>query len=198
MSQSKKDQVFHAKNGSKNEQYVAIAISKALRKEYGKLGSAIKRISRRIGANPRAIRNWYEARNAPSSSHLLLLAQASPAVFEALLELLGRSDLLEYERRDSSSQDISENSPNILTLHGEENFTINLKIRSSIRQKLNQRQLWFLSLVQQEQNIRAAQIASTWKVSLRTARADISYLIKKKLVVFRGSKARGRYKIVAQ
>lgn len=195
MSFSKNDQVFQSGDGASNEAYIALAIANALRKDYGELGSAVKRIGRRIGANPRAIRNWYEARNAPNSMHLLLLAQASPEVFQAILILLGRSDILELMETDKLAAEKVANLP-ILETHGEEYFTINVKINAALRCQLNHRQLWFLGLLQDGQNIRAAQIASIWGVTLRTARADIAPLIEQKLVRFRGTKKGGKYKVL--
>lgn len=195
MSVPKKDQVFPRESAATNEQFVAALIAKALREDYGELGSAVKRIGRRIGANPRAIRNWYEGRNAPNSVHLLLLAQSSPRVFAALLELIGRTDLLEVGQDgeilplDKVELGLAEE------IYGEENFTINISICPKLRCELNHRQLWFYGLLQQGQVIKAADIAEAWKVSLRTARTDIAFLVKRKVVRFSGGNRWGHYEI---
>ena len=196
MSVSKKDQVFPSGSATSNEQFVATLIAKALREDYGALGSAVKRIGRRIGANPRAIRNWYEGRNAPNSVHLLLLAQSSPRVFAALLELIGRSDLLEANGDGKTVPRKSTETGAADKIYGEENFTINLSINSKLRCKLNHRQLWFFGLLQQGENIKAGDIAEAWEVSLRTARSDIAFLVQHKAVKFSGANRRGHYQIV--
>lgn len=155
----------------------------------------MKRIGRRIGANPRAIRNWYEGRNAPNSVHLLLLAQSSPRVFAALLELIGRTDLLE------GSQDgkiISVDKPKMGAeekIYSAENCTIKISICAKLRCQLNHRQLWFYGLLQQGENIKAVDITAAWNVSLRTARTDIAFLIERKAVRFLGSNKKGHYQI---
>ena len=196
MSYRKNDQLFQSGDGPSNEAYIALAIANAPRKDYGELGSAVKRIGRRIGAHPRAIRNWYEARNAPNSMHLLLLAQASPEVFQALLVLLGRSDILEVLQSEKLAAEKIANLPAISETHGEDYFTINVKISAALRCQLNHRQLWFLGLLQEGHNIRAAHISTCWGVTLRTARADIAQMIEQRLVRFRGNKKEGKYKVL--
>jgi hypothetical protein len=47
---------------------------------------------------------------------------------------------------------------------------------------LNQRQLWFLGLVQQGYQVKAADIASFWGVSSRTAKYDMADLVRLRLV----------------
>lgn len=196
MSGSKKDQVFPSGSATSNERIVAALIATALREEYGALGSAVKRIGRRIGAHPRAIRNWYEGRNAPNSVHLLLLAQSSPRVFAALLELMGRSDLLDAESHDGimpSNAQKKDQEPAPTKFYSAESFTINLRIPTEIRCQLNQRQLWFLSSLLQGKNLKATHIVVTWGISMRSARTDIALLLEMKLVAFTGCKKTGKY-----
>lgn len=193
MSGSKKDQVFPADSATSNEQIVAAIIAKALREDYGALGSAVKRIGRRIGANPRAIRNWYEGRNAPNSVHLLLLAQSSPRVFAAILELTGRTDLLEAGGNGKTAPGQSTETSGNAKKYGEETFTINLSICPKLRLALNHRQLWFYGQLQHGQKISAHDIAAAWNVSLRTARSDIAFLVKENAVRFAGANKRGQY-----
>ena len=196
MSVSKKDQVFPSGSATSNERFVTALIAKALRDDYGALGSAVKRIGRRIGANPRAIRNWYEGRNAPNSVHILLLAQSSPRVFEALLELIGRTDLLGSHSEGKIIPNGRAGMSGFVKNYGEENFTINLSITCELRCLLNHRQLWFLSLLQEGENVKATDISSSWEVSLRTARTDISHLLKHKAVRYEGAKRRGKYEVI--
>lgn len=196
MSYYKKDQVFPMADMVKNEQRIAITIARALRDEYGGLSSAVKRIGRRTGVHPRAIRNWYEGRNAPNSNHIILLAQSSPNVLKAVLELIGRSDLWQLHLASYQQQVIEfpdTKMPEDDSLTGANSFTIQLELPSEIIATLNKRQLWFLAHVQQNKRVKAAHIAASWRVSARTAKNDIAILVKKKLVKFRGTNRKGWY-----
>ena len=68
----------------------ASAIAAALREEFGQTGSAVKTVAGITGANERAVRNWFEAKNGPTGVHLLDLMQHSDRVLEAMLLLSGR------------------------------------------------------------------------------------------------------------
>uniref|UniRef100_A0A2A4YZV1 HTH cro/C1-type domain-containing protein n=1 Tax=OCS116 cluster bacterium TaxID=2030921 RepID=A0A2A4YZV1_9PROT len=68
MSYSKMDPVFQ---GEKQEK-IAKIIAQILREEYGEVGGAVKRIARKIDANPRTVKNWYEGRRAPSLGNYYL------------------------------------------------------------------------------------------------------------------------------
>ena len=100
MSYSKNDQLFPGEAPALAAQKIAQSISDALHCDYGEFTSAVKRIGRITGVHPRAIRNWYEGRNAPNSVHLLMLARSSPNVLQMLLELVGRGDMAEAIKRE--------------------------------------------------------------------------------------------------
>ena len=53
---------------------------------------------------------------------------------------------------------------------------------------LSQRQLWFLVKLLDEEKPNAKTIAHHWQVSRRTAKRDIAYLAKHKIIRFRGHK----------
>ncbi len=76
----------------------ALAISAALRREFGDSRSAIKTIVRATSANERAVKNWYDGRNAPSAEFLVVLCRHSDCVLETVLALSGRDDLLKAKR----------------------------------------------------------------------------------------------------
>ncbi len=77
-----------------NAEY-GMAIAAALRDAFGDSRSAIKVVARVTGANERAVRNWFEAKNGPSGCHLISLLQHSDPVLIAVLSLSGRSILVE-------------------------------------------------------------------------------------------------------
>jgi hypothetical protein len=70
------------------------AIAEALRRDFGSGPGAVKRLSRLLNANDRAVRNWFEGKNAPSGEHLVTLMGLSNAVLAAVLGLAGRHELL--------------------------------------------------------------------------------------------------------
>jgi len=55
-------------------------------------------------ANERAVRNWFEARNAPNGENLVILMGRSDEVLEVVLQLAGRQELV-TARRLSGARD---------------------------------------------------------------------------------------------
>ena len=74
---------------------IAAAVAAALRRDFGSRGHAIKSIAAQTNANLRAVKNWYEGRNAPNGEFLILLCRHSDAVLETVLLLAGRNDLVQ-------------------------------------------------------------------------------------------------------
>jgi hypothetical protein len=74
------------------------AIADALHEEYGRTHAAIKTVVSVTQANQRAVKNWFEAKNAPRGHHLVQLVRHSDSVLEALLEASGRRDILLAKR----------------------------------------------------------------------------------------------------
>jgi hypothetical protein len=74
------------------------AIAAALHQEYGQTHAAIKTVVAVTQANQRAVKNWFEAKNAPRGHHLVQLVQHSDCVLEALLEASGRHEILRAKR----------------------------------------------------------------------------------------------------
>jgi hypothetical protein len=69
-------------------------IAEALRREFGGTNAAIKIVVGFTHANERAVKNWFSAKNGPGGSHLVALMRHSEEVFETLLFLTGRHELL--------------------------------------------------------------------------------------------------------
>lgn len=69
---------------------LASRLAAALRREFGDLACAVQRIARAMvpPADPRAVRNWWDGRCAPSSAQLLRLGQLSSEVRIELLAIL--------------------------------------------------------------------------------------------------------------
>lgn len=76
----------------------AVAISEALHREFEGNASAVKTIAKLTGANERAVKNWYDGKNGPSGEFLVILCRHSEQVFEAVLTLSGRNDVLEAKQ----------------------------------------------------------------------------------------------------
>lgn len=71
---------------------VADAIAKALHREFDDSRSAVKTVVSLTGANQRAVKNWFEAKNAPSGENLISLCRHSSEVLGTFLLLAGRNE----------------------------------------------------------------------------------------------------------
>lgn len=195
MSQSKKDQVFPVKPKAVSDAELAQIVASALRRDFGDTASAVKRIGQLTNANLRAIKNWYQARNTPSSGHLLLLARSSPSILKFILVQIGGEDLWDAFRLLSSHALATAPEPEMpvcpdLTIA--ENVPINVPIKS-----LNERQRWFLILLRRKTKASAEDIADHFGVALKTARRDIEGLKDTGKIRFVGAKKTGQYEITA-
>lgn len=74
----------------------AAAIAGALRKDFP--SSGVKTVVRLTSANERAVKNWFEGRNAPSGEFLVLLCRHSDRVLETFLSLSGRPELVSAKK----------------------------------------------------------------------------------------------------
>lgn len=70
------------------------AVSGALHREYGQTHAAVKTVVSVTQANHRAVKNWFDAKNAPRGHHLIELLRHSDCVLEMVLEASGRRDIL--------------------------------------------------------------------------------------------------------
>ena len=99
MSFSEKDRKLQSAGGkefplpSANEP-LAIAIAAALKAEFDATPAAIKTVARLTRSNERAVRNWFEARNAPSAENLVVLMRRSDLILRTVLALADRRDLV--------------------------------------------------------------------------------------------------------
>jgi hypothetical protein len=71
----------------------AVRIASALKAELKGQSSRAKLVARWTGANERTVKNWILGRYAPSGRHLVVLAQHSDQVLNAILSMADRQDL---------------------------------------------------------------------------------------------------------
>jgi len=92
--QSKSGKSFPSDIGQNGQLAYAEAIAGALKSDFGGEASTVKVVARLTATNERAVRNWLEAKNAPSGANLVILIRHSDAVLEAVLGLSGRHGIL--------------------------------------------------------------------------------------------------------
>lgn len=194
MSQPKKDQLFPIKPRAISDDELAKIVASALRQDFGEMTSAVKQIGKLTNANLRAIKNWYEARNAPSSGHLLLLARSSPSILKFILMQIGGEDLWDAFRllAGHAVPVVEEPEAHVFS---DKSITKNVPLNVPLK-SLNERQRWFLLLVRRRQKARAEDISDHFGVAIKTARRDIETLKSAGRIRFVGSKKTGCYEIV--
>lgn len=99
MSFSEKDRKLQSKAGKPFQldgaaQPFAREIAFALKAEFGGTPSALKTVAQLTSSNERAVRNWFEAKNAPSAENLVVLMRHSDLVLRTVLGLADRQDLV--------------------------------------------------------------------------------------------------------
>ena len=72
----------------------AMKIALALKSELKERNSRAKLVASWTGANERTVKNWILGRYAPCGRHLVILAQHSDQVLNAVLSMADRQDLL--------------------------------------------------------------------------------------------------------
>ena len=69
-------------------------VAAAVRRELGGSHHAIKTLMRRTGASSRTAKNWLAGATGPTGAHLVALMRSSDLVFEAVLKMAGREQVL--------------------------------------------------------------------------------------------------------
>lgn len=69
----------------------AEAIAPAFRHEYGSSTGAIKTVVGLVGGNERAVKNWFDAKNAPNGESVVALCRHSDEVLTTVLRMAGRT-----------------------------------------------------------------------------------------------------------
>ena len=93
MSLTKRDRINRSVPGTTiPPKRFADAIATALRREYGGTHAAIKTVVALTGANERAVKNWFDAKNGPSGEFVIALCAHSDEVLETFLLMSGRRE----------------------------------------------------------------------------------------------------------
>ena len=71
-----------------------IVISEALHEAFGDTHAAVKTVIVFTGVGERTVKNWFQGKNGPNRRNLLLLAMHSDLIFEAILIMANRQELL--------------------------------------------------------------------------------------------------------
>lgn len=115
MSPTKRDRNFRSTNGRKfpsagfpDSVVFSRHISDALHREYGQTHAAVKTVVALTHANERAVRNWFDGKNAPRGHHLVALLGNSDCVLEAVLLAAGRVEILTAKKLSDSRAVLAE------------------------------------------------------------------------------------------
>ena len=84
----------------------ATLVALALHREFGVSPSAVKSVAKLASANERAVKNWFDAKNAPNGIYLVRLLGSSDEVLETVLKLAGRRDLLIAKKVRDARQEL--------------------------------------------------------------------------------------------
>ena len=114
MSLTKRDRKFRSRSGKgfppsgtppHDEAPFAVLIAEALRREFGPGSAAVKKVARLANVNERAVKNWFEAKNAPNGELLVRLIRYSDGVLEAVLGIADRRDVLRAKQVSDAQRD---------------------------------------------------------------------------------------------
>jgi hypothetical protein len=114
MSFPKKGKSFPKRGGGGGSDFklddheFAKKIGSALRAELRAQNSRAKLVAGWTGANERTVKNWISGRYAPCGRHLVVLAEHSDKVLNAVLLMAGRQDLLLARQVDELRQRVFE------------------------------------------------------------------------------------------
>ncbi len=65
-----------------------------LKRAYGGRHSAVKIVAAAVGANERAVKNWFDGKNGPNGENLLRLVVHSDAMLVGFLALAGKEEIV--------------------------------------------------------------------------------------------------------
>lgn len=177
---------------------VAEMISEALRAEHKQDSSSVKQIRAKTEISRHTISKWYQAVNAPKSAHLLELASIYPEVLKGVLFMIGRQDLWRYSvlkgipRKMGKKGDMKMDQS---SLYSDSFVHMDVIVNRELAIQMNERQLWFVSELQNGRRIRANDITKVWDKTLRTARRDILEIIERGIIEYCGANKNGHYRL---
>lgn len=184
----------------------ALAIAELLRKEHGDSHRAIKQVMRQTDASERSVKHWFSGQHGPDAVYFLRLVVSSPVIKAFVLGLIegpatqspsGPVDRFALSAAREAYA-TGEKTTGKAATRGQGDGSKRDPKRDPINvpdlSELNERQRWFLALVEEGRRCGAKEIVAGWKVSLKTARRDISTLQQTQLLEYIGSRRRGRYR----
>ena len=71
-----------------------IEMASLLKRAYGGRHSAVKVVAAAVGANERAVKNWFDGKNGPNGENLLRLVIHSDAMLAGFLAMAGKQDFV--------------------------------------------------------------------------------------------------------
>jgi hypothetical protein len=195
MARTESDHMFRDFSGEDLEQKLLLQILKILDEKYQNARSVPKQIGKIAGVAPDTVRKWRSGCNSLCLGHFLLLAKVYPEVLQAMLDLVGHESVSVTPNQTVFDEPEAPKSTPLGKIYSAKYCTINFNLSLDIARRLNQRQLWFLGLLQQNQRINADDIAIVWDVSARMAKYDVETLLEQGLIRFRGAKKNGWYEV---
>jgi hypothetical protein len=69
-------------------------MSSLLKRAYGGRHSAVKIVAAAVGANERAVKNWFDGKNGPNGENLLRLVVHSDAMLVGFLAMAGKEGIV--------------------------------------------------------------------------------------------------------
>jgi hypothetical protein len=118
MSFTKKDRKIRSRLGksfptkgdseTKGAGHFAHTIAESLKREFGNVHAGVKTVAALTGANERAVKNWFGAKNGPSGDFLVSLLRHSDEVLETVLVLSGRTELVKAKKLVDARRKLTE------------------------------------------------------------------------------------------
>ncbi len=189
-----------------DREVLAFTVADLLKKEHGDSHRAIKELMRQTGASERTVKHWLSGQHAPEVMFFLRLVVSSPVVRAFVLGIIegpaseqtspANDRVIRVATREAYATAEAANATLVATRRRNDPYRVperDLKDDPE-PQSFNQRQLWFLEQIRMGERFSAKEIVLTWHVSLKTARRDISALLRSKLLEYIGSRRKGRYR----
>lgn len=173
MSQTKTGRKFGQRKWISPDREMAQRVALALRKDFGKMTSAVKQIAQITMANVDTATNWYQGKNMPGARYLLRIARVSPSVLKIVLTEIGGEPLWEaFQISTQRHRRVSAYGRNSRSYLDTVARSVSDILNVTHTPGLNDRQTWLLAELQRGVRPPAKEIASLWKVSVRTVFRD--------------------------
>lgn len=109
MSLTKNDRKIQSPSGNNlPAESFAEAIAAALHRQYDQTHAGVKTVVTLTGANERAVRNWFDAKNGPNGQFLIALCRHSDQVLDTVLMLAGRTQHVRARKVEQARQKVGE------------------------------------------------------------------------------------------